>query len=458
MSKKRYLIGGLIYAALLMFTGCINGNEGQDVNTNAINNPVKRSEAMDIYVYSYDVKTIKAIEEFNSQSQIKISMTELKDESDARQYREKIVTSMLAGNGPDIVLDNAYWFPALWKNIKNGVFYDLNELIEKDKQFNIRDYNESVLDEGRVNSKRYFIPLEFNIPILWSTDKAIKQNDISIGKNGFTWEDFRNNALKCNNKNGVKKYFVGFDFTFSSIVRSSWAEWVDLVNKKTNFDSDEFITLLKDYKEIYPTICPNEKILNLPGIYFDLLENESLIMVNGSLEASPYQLWNQNSAVNALLDAKMEIYPYPSITAQKKINAQIGRFAAIGSYSGYKNEAFCFIKLLLSDKYQGMDVDGNSFGAPVNQYSFNKLIKILSGEEGRNKALTFKSETIKSIPLQENLIINLNKCISNTKFKIMDVNIVDMIDQEVSDFMEGKQSAEQTAKRINDRVRIYINE
>lgn len=115
MSKKRYLIGGLLYAVLLIFTGCINGNKGQDINIDAINNPVKRSEVMDIYVYSYDVKTINAIDEFNSKSKIKINPTELKDENDAKQYREKIVTSMLAGDGPDIILDNAYWFPALWK-------------------------------------------------------------------------------------------------------------------------------------------------------------------------------------------------------------------------------------------------------------------------------------------------------------------------------------------------------
>ena len=446
---------------ILLLGGCNNNSSNSETKVNKLENSKKQTVSMKMYVYSYDKRTLNAIDDFNYTSEVKIKPILLNDENDGKQYREKIVASILSGDGPDIILDSAYWFPALWKVAGNSAFLDLNETIQKDKEFKLANYRENVMDAGIIDGKRYFMPLGLDIPLLWTTDKLLQQSGIQINGNKFTWNDFEKYALQSTNNisKDSKKYFVGFDFNFADILKSSWSKWVDLRNKKSYFDSTEFINTLEMYKKIYPTICPNEELVQFPGLHFDMLENKSLLIVDGSSEASPYQLWSNNSIVNKRLNSKMEILSYPSIGIYEKISAQIDRFVAIGIYSRNKNEAFNFIKLLLSEKYQGVNTDDvyNTY-APVNKLAYESMIKEYTSETSKNKTVMWKQQDYMSVPIPKELISKTDTYINSMNFEFMDVNIVDIVDIEVKAYISGKQDAKQTAKSINGKVTLYLNE
>lgn len=454
------LIATVVLSAVLLLGGCSSNGDKNVKQADKTAKGNRQNAVMNIYIPSIDNKTINAIEEFNSTNSVKIKPIMLENEDQGKQYREKIVAAIVSGDGPDIILDNAQWFPALWKMAGNKAFQDFDELIKKDEEFKLEDYRESVMNAGIVNGKRYFLPLGFDIPLFWTTKNLAKQNGIQIDDSNFTWNDFEKLASKSIGKSGKesKKYFVGLDFSFADIFRSSWLKWIDLKNKKTNFTSDEFISLLEMYKRIYSTICPNEEIWKYTDYHFGLLKNNSLILVDGNQLTAPEQLWTDNSIADRYLDSEIEISPYPTIDVDDKYSSQISRFAAIGIYSKYKNEAFSFIKLLLSDKYQASNIVDSYSLAPVKKLSFEKMIKKYTGEAGGSQKITWNQKEYRSVSIPQELTSRINKYINAVDFELMDSNIVEIVDLEVKAYISGKQHAKQTAAAIDQKVTLYLNE
>ncbi len=128
---------------------------------------------INMYVRSYNTRTLSAIKEFNSASKVQIHTSVINtDEISTSEYKNKLTTSILAGEGPDIILDLVSSFPSLNKIVENKVFCDLDQYVNNDAHFNLSDYYNKVLDCGITNGQRYYIPLNFRIPILWSSVAA----------------------------------------------------------------------------------------------------------------------------------------------------------------------------------------------------------------------------------------------------------------------------------------------
>lgn len=107
-----------------------------------------------------------------------------------------------SGEGSDIIIFSPNEYSDLKDLIQEGLLCDLNELIKKDKSFKLTDYNEKVMDCGAINGKRYFFPISFYIPALFTTKHAIDFNPEK-----WDWESIAATVKKFIEDNeGQQKY------------------------------------------------------------------------------------------------------------------------------------------------------------------------------------------------------------------------------------------------------------
>ncbi len=101
-------------------------------------------------------------------------------------------------------------------------------------------------------------------------------------------------------------------------------------------------------------------------------------------------------------------------------------------------------------------------GIPVNNKVYNEQLNRFSGKEG---VMNFTSitagtaRTIKSTSLPGKLVERARELVSSVKqCELADEAVFDMIRDEVSRYMEGRVTAEQAARNLNDKVNLYLNE
>ena len=374
------------------------------------------------------------------------------------EYNNKITTELLAGEGPDIIVVNNYTFPNITKVMSTNVFCDLNELIKDDKEFKLTDYNEKVLEAGVYNGKRFFIPACYNIPTFYTTNEILEKNNIQIDENNWTWGSLAKIARDFKiRKNNISKTLFK-DLNFANIIASTGDYFFDLKDKKSRFDSKEFINLLNDYKDIYSV---TSKDFN----YYD----EDCVFSSAYSE-SPPRLQNLNAINNYYHknDSSLKLYPFPSIDGKSGAVAIPQYSFAINSNCKNKKEAFNLLKMLISPYIQAYsdDADGCHIynELPNNIQALNNNLMQYEGPQllGTFQYIDKSGATINipNIPLPQDLSKNLKTLIDGVdKCREYDDEIYSIVFREVEkNFINGKSTAEQAAKMINDKVNLYLNE
>ncbi len=374
------------------------------------------------------------------------------------QYSEmntKLSTELMAGAGPDIIIFGANTFKSLYKVAGSGIFTDLNELISKDNEFNRSDYYEDIFDCGIYDNKRFYIPLEFSIPYFRTTDLTLKKNNIAIEQSGLTLDSLHKLAQDFikNNDNKNKSLFW-CNFGFLTMMQISGDNFIDIKNRKTYFNTKKFIDLLKIYKDIYPSIATYDTCAKYNS-YTDMTKEDKLIMAYDISNESPWQLWTYNSIYNGVIGDDMDIIP---LTNNGDCYARIGDCIGINSFCKSKDAAFKFIKIILSRDLQKTSDSYGSYNLnlllPINKQAYNEDINSYLS----NNSSGFGSEyPAKELP--KKLAEKMNLLVEKAKpEKDMDIEVRKIVGEALEDYSKGKASAEQTAKTIDQKVTLYLNE
>lgn len=434
----------LLAISVLTLTSCSKSDKNKE-NENS-------KHILKLYSMEYDKQLQSAVTLFNSSSKdVTIEVTTFKN---LEEYMNKINTETLSGEGPDIFAGLSF-FKSLRKAISSGVFCDLNELIEKDKDFKLSEYNTSILDCGVIDGKRYILPMDYFCDGFYTTKELLAKNNMSIDDNGWTWKEFAQIAKDFAQRNkGKGKYLVGYNFGFNSILRSCGISFIDYDNKKCSYNSPEFIELLQNYKDIYPAIFTNDmlrqKKISSPH---ELLNQESVLLINNFVH--PYVAYINNSIFKGALNSEMQMLSLPTYKSGSAVTARLSSFAAINSKCKYKQQAFDFIKYTLTKEYR---VEGLNYGIPVKSSTLKEeLEKYLNGDlKGEITTGTYKCFPIN---INQEIFDKTVKIAERTKsMEIIDSSVSDIIAGELPDFVSGKKNAQQTAKVINDKVNIFLNE
>lgn len=452
--KNMLLVVMCIFLLALQVTSCTDSPKTEKVITDRSN--------LQIYVYQHDPYLKGAVAQYNSMyKDMPIEMIEFQ-ESEIEKYRNQLSISLSVGDGPDILYYYNDIFPSLYKMMGNKLLCNLNEIIKQDNEFNLGDYNEKVLNSGMYGDNRYFIPISYFLPVLWTTEDILRNNSISIDSSKWTWIDAGNIIRDYLDRNSSgKKYFFAFGFDYGLILNSCMPNLVNYSKKKTHFNTREFIDLLKVFKDINPAICPDKEMLKYKGWHFGMLQSNDLVMANGAKFSNIDDLWYDNSVVTAFLNSRIKLYPYPGYTSDKPSSPIPLNLIGIASGCKYKEEAFRLIKILLSKENQMKE--SLSF-MPVNNQALKEFINIYSasdkaGEDLSNAAIGLDIDNYKSVSLAAELIEEYNSICNNMSDSVLfDDEIVKLINDELTQYLNGKESAEQAAKALDEKVMLYLNE
>lgn len=433
----------------------VDNNEKQSNNSES-NNPT-----LTIYLMQWDKQFEDALGVYDG---INI---EAKYFNNIDEYLNKITTEILSGEGPDILKISNNEFNSVPKLLSSGAFCDLNQLIKEDKEFNLSNYNKTVLDSGVFEGKRYLLPIDYSMSAFCTTKSALNKNNIQIDSDNWNWNTMVELSSQFIDRNkGTGKYLFGPYYGtapyFEEFILGSEVKFYDIKSKKSNFNSADFIELLKVYKnKIYPAICPNNNEKNFNPTNIDLLANNKVIMIRGGAfgYGGVQELFKDNSYYKKFLGEEMEVYPIPAFKTNKTVNSSPYNAFGISSKCKYKKAAFEYIKKLLSEEFYKQHYDNYNNYATVNNKAFQQELTYYSDSLRGYSIYSGDKGPIEMVPLPKKLSNQLKSTIANMhKCEFSDVGIERIVRDDLKKYLEGKITAEQCAKSIDNRCIIYLNE
>ena len=422
------------------------------------------AEAEDIPVLTiqymdYDLAVKNAIRSFSEKQQdVKIE-SEVFSNNSYEEYITKLTTGIMAGEGPDILYYRPQIFNSLRKTMSTGVFCDLNELIANDDTFKELDLNDAALESGVYEGKRYYLPLRYQLPLLVSTKGILDKNGIAINDN-WTLDDFKKTVLDYANGSG-NRYFFSYSMNFILLLDGCGMDFIGYETRTSHFQSQEFIDIMKLYKDIFPYIMPYDDATGseLPAV---LMQNSNFVM-DANSRFSPEQAYMENSIYKDVLGEEPVLYSFPTAGDGSGRSVRIGNVASINAACKNKQQALDFIEELLSESVQmAIDQYGNSnitLGLPINQKALSKDLDYFVNRTSEGGTIGTATRTFTPIPLPESLskrITDLCNGITGTQGRDQAVNSI--INEAVQNFIDGKRTAEQAAKDIDDKVTLFLNE
>lgn len=413
----------------ILGTGCSDNtaSEGDKAETTATQKNAAASDSSEktlsiCYFSPLDTYYTTILQNFrNIHSDISIKEKALTTDN-FDSFQETFQAETAAGQGADIITLPTWGLPNSYKLMQDGLLCDLNPLISKDIELKIENYNENILNAGIYNGKRYFIPVDYCFSYFYTFNAILGK--YKLNTTNWTWDNLIKIAKDyCEGGKGTKKYFFDSSFNFWDFKYSDKSSYVDYNKKTSNFNSEGFIKLLKTYKELLPYVCPKEveekETISEKRLKLSLLHTENFTGVVKDTAGSvrPFK--------------QDPIYvPYPTFDGKKSINSFATNIVAITSKCKYKEEAFDYIKIMLSKTMQ----EDETLNAPVMKSVFTEQSK-------------FFKPTTKSSTSITNLFDKINSC------TLGDGNVDEIIKAELPDFVSGKNTAEQTAKAIDDKVK-----
>lgn len=388
-------------------------------------------------------------------------------------FNKALSTEVLTGGGPDIIVCKPLRdMDSISKIFNNGAFADLNQYISKDKEFKISGYRSTVVNAGVFGGKRMFMPIYYALPVLYTTESVLKKNNINISENCSVSEldNLVDSFLK--DKSKKSKYLFDSQFSFYYLMNSAKKSFIDYQNKKSYFDSKEFKELLRLYKKMQPVIAPE-----ITGDY--KRENISRPLKNNTVVFSTdtygslFSFFSDTCFIDYDFKEDLKIVKITGSKDNKKLRPVITDIAAINNNCKNKELAFDFIKVLLSEEIQRVEYganNSNSLYNPVSNRAFDKYLgryslpkeelnNIEKGRFGYVKPDGQYSTTLDNIPISTGNVQKIRDMNDNLAEPVyVDKSVKTVIDDAVKDYLSGKLNEDRTARVINDKVEIFLNE
>ncbi|MDR6550341.1 extracellular solute-binding protein [Paenibacillus qinlingensis] len=354
-------------------------------------------------------------------------------DTDDEKYLKSINTQMLAGKGPDLlVLDEL----PMAQYVNKNMLVNISDMMNKDSSFHKEDYFNNILDNSKVNGSLFGMPLSFYMFGLFGDQEAIEKSAVTFDDNSWTWNQFLQAAKVMKTQGGhpyVINYYTGG--LLNEMFHESYTTFVDEGNKKASFDSEPFVSLMKQVKQM-----ANENIISQAGSYDTFFSFDNISSINNFIfHRSTY--------------SKTKLYSIPKGEGMKPGGYFLPRQkVGINAKSQVKNEAWDYMRFLSSDAV----LPG---GFPLNKKAYlhvtQQILKagtIKAPEEGQLHGKEFK--------VTEADIKKMDAFISDATNPLVYMNskLDEIIAKESEAFFKGQKSAEDVAKLIQNKATLLLNE
>lgn len=326
----------------------------------------------------------------------------------------KLNTDIIAGNTPDII---ELGKTPLETYTNKGLLEDLNKFLENDETISKDDLVLGAFNALSTENGLYRLSPHFSITTLYGKESKIGD------KTSWNLEELQK-FLDSNEDIGQPFVNMPSSQILHSLTMYTMDQFVDAERGECSFDSPEFIKLLElvkkfskagpgEYKD------PNKELLNNKGLLATMYMTNAKHFVKADNE----------------LNGDLKIIGFPTEEGSGSV-ADFQFSFGIFADSENKEGAWQFLRSLLEEDYQDALAE---FETPVLLSSYNKMLD--------------KAEVIEEQKEEYNKIIN-----SVTKTSFYDGTLMGIISEETKAFFEGERSAEEVAKAIQSRAKIYVSE
>lgn len=352
-------------------------------------------------------------------------------------------TDIIKGGIVDVVCNISFFNSGYYDIMQNkGAFVDLNTFMENDPKFNVADYNEHILSLYEIDGKLCKMPVFYSVGTMVGTKKYVGDKENWTAQELIDHYNSINETTTFNMTND--KLHV-----FNTLIRGNLGSFIDYKNGTVSFDSPDFINMLD--------FCGN--FGNGSGIANDVDYTSPLFVK----EAQFYSFENFHKTLLEFHQKGEEctLVGYPSDDGNGSfIDDMNGAFSICqASSDSVKQGAWEFIKLIISEETQNeilSEID--EIGFPINNNSYRKLAENSMGTGENLVSMNGVMTDIGYLSEAEynqisDYIRNTNR-VNTTAYK--DLNSI--ILEEVDNFFAGEQSAEETARLIQNKASIMVSE
>ncbi len=455
---------------------------------NASDVPAKKTITMAVMYINYNVNNmVIKFNKANTEYHIKVVNYDEYNTDENTLGTTKLNTEIISGNVPDIICTSG--IPVARYSSK-GVFEDLIPYIENSIGMEnlVEPFFNALKDS---DGKLYEIYSCFSVSTAFGLSKVVGDGS------SWTFDDLNAAMEKMPEDATIFNAYYTKDDVLSNCISRNIESFVNWGTGECNFDSEEFIGLL-EFANSFADSIPEDYSWSSEAT--NILEGKQLLM--------PVQMSDMNEIrASTFYSAGKDIafVGYPTLNGNGNTFSVGSLGFAMSSKSEYKDAVWEFISQILTEEYWENDYQ---WGLPTNKAVFDELVEeamtpdfdeyaahyvlnapVLedeedgssseSGEGNRNTEAKFGESQINEqgwyempkswawtggddVPVyamteyEYNVLMDLIN--STTSVSRYDENIVNIISEEVQAYFQGQKTVEDTAKMVQSRVKIYVNE
>ncbi len=361
------------------------------------------------------------------------------DEPNAYEnYRQRLLTDIMAGKGPDLIVFSDRDFQDLQKVMASGAFYNIDNFLSVDASFDTTVYQQAVWNGGYYKQQRLLIPLNYRHFSVLTSDEALQDAGIQLSAQpDFSeWSRQIQRYVAAHSIQENRNLFLSWRDLYSHLFLNNLGLSVlDYENKQVLLQPEDLRAYMDFYKAVYPSLIqdwdgtvPDQYAMNLQ--VYEALQNKRLLFFSDYTH-----LWFLN-------EAKLEMEPtvtprtfYLPTPADVQPYATAEFMAAIRASSPNKANAYELLKILLSLGPQ------SSFFIPVH-----------------NEALRYNLLTDRSDFSKDEIEARLQDLNALEFTMPLENAVVTMMHSTMLPWVNNEKSYEACFEELRERLALYLYE
>lgn len=379
-----------------------------------------------------------------------VDYSEFDTVDDYEAGNKRFKSDLVSGNACDIIIPGSYEIDNL---IEKGVFADLTPLLDESEGFKKSDLVANCQNTFARDGKLYAIFPTFYV----YTNYMLAENY----KEGMTIDDVI--AWEKATGNRALSDYTTKEEVFSNMIYYNIDNYLDVKTGKCNFDSPEFIAALK-YADTY------KSQEDLPDDYYmdyDWYAEQSKVGSGEILQDMIYieSAWSYwGSRYECVRDKDIAFCTYLGASGNPG-HLGFDNLMGISASSENKDIAVKFIKYVFEQTNRsqyswGFSSLQSEFDEQIMEGTRKRTWTDFDGKEYEDDYVIWvNNEEIVVDPMTEEDAKELKEFLTSvTNVSYYDEGITGIITEEAEAFFAGQKTAEEVAKVIQSRVKIYVNE
>lgn len=210
-------------------------------------------------------------------------------------YGDRLTTSFSSGEGYDVFASGEGDF---YKWVGTNLAAPMDDLMASDGDWT-KDFNEAILEMGKIQDKQYYIVRDYNPICLWYNKDVFDKNDVDYPTNDWTWDDLETAAKQLTVKD-ADGAFESFGFNAQSWEYASLSylqsNGIDIMNEDGTevegyLNSPELAAAI----EKYIGFSDGDARISPSQADFDAFGDASAMLINGTLAMTLNGGWAKTS-------------------------------------------------------------------------------------------------------------------------------------------------------------------